>query len=564
MDKCFNKSICNILKTAEKEMLNLRHPYVGTEHLLLSLLQLNKVKNICYKYKLTYDNFKKELLSIIGSATKKSEVILYTPLLNQVIDHAYNRALEEHNEFDEMYLLKSLFNESDGIALRIAQNMNVDTESLIKEINEPVLIGELGINLNETVKEEIFLRDKEIAEIMQILLRKNKNNPLLIGPSGVGKTAIIEELAFKIKNKMVPIKLQKYEIILINTSTLIAGTKYRGEFEERINNLIKEVKNAKNIILFIDEIHTLVKTGASDGSIDAGNILKPYLARGDIKVIGATTINEYNEYLKKDTALIRRFAPIMINEPSLKDMEYIINKVKTNYEKYYDLKIPVKTTNYLIKNCNKYFPNLYNPDKSIDILDTACSKKVLTNNNTNTTILPEDIYDVICSRINLLSVSDEEIDKIGLKLKNRYNDQIIKNIINIIKSKDQNKYMYLNGGDYKNKLNIIKYISKTLHIKLINIDCIEYNDEYSINKLINNNYLYNEINDNPCSFIIFNNYEEANKILYNIIKVMINKGYITNNNNEIVKLNNTIIFLLNNSNNTGIGFNNQNNLLINS
>ena len=335
MDKCFNKSVCNILKTAEKEMLNLRHPYVGTEHLLLSLLQNDNIKSICYKFKLTYDAFKTELLSIIGSASKKSEVILYTPLLNIVIDHAYDKAYGDHKELDEYYLFRSLFDESDGIALRIVDNMGVDVNALTKEVNKPKLVSELGINLNDTVNEKIYLREKEINEVMQILLRKNKNNPLLIGHSGVGKTAIVEELALRIKEGNVPEKLKKYEIILINTSTLIAGTKYRGEFEERVNNLVKEVIKNKNIILFIDEIHTIVKTGSSDGSIDAANILKPYLARNDLKIIGATTINEYNEYLKKDSAFARRFAPIKINEPTNNDMEYILKKIKINYENYY-------------------------------------------------------------------------------------------------------------------------------------------------------------------------------------------------------------------------------------
>ncbi len=553
MDKCFNNSICKILKNAEKEMLDCHHPYVGTEHLLLSLLKNQSISNICYKFNLTYESFKRELLKIIGSATKKSEIILYTPLLKIVIDKAYNKAYNDHKDMDEFYLLSSLLDEQDGIALRIANNMGVDLDALVKEINKPNLIYELGINLNEKETENVYLREKEINEIMEILLRKNKNNPLLIGHAGVGKTAIVEALANRIKKGEVPDKLKKYEIFLINTSTLIAGTKYRGEFESRVNNLIKEVIKHQNIILFIDEIHTIVKTGASDGSIDAANILKPYLARGDIKVIGATTTEEYNEYIKKDPALSRRFTPVIINEPSTEDMNYIIQKVKQNFEKYYDVKINKKATDYLIKNVNRYFPHLYNPDKSIEILDTVCARKILENKDNN--INESDIQKVIFNRLNMLDINNQAIDKIYEKLIQKYHERSIKNIINIIKDKSLNKYMILNGKS-KDKLKILSTIANAINANLINIDCREYSDEYSISKLLNNNYLYNNLLENPYSYIIFNNYNDSNKILHNMVDTMIKNGYISNNNNEKLYLNNAIIFILNNEEVNTIGFHN--------
>ena len=553
MDKCFNNSICKILKNAEKEMLDCHHPYVGTEHLLLSLLKNQSISNICYKFNLTYESFKRELLKIIGSATKKSEIILYTPLLKIVIDKAYNKAYNDHKDMDEFYLLSSLLDEQDGIALRIANNMGVDLDALVKEINKPNLIYELGINLNEKETENVYLREKEINEIMEILLRKNKNNHLLIGHAGVGKTAIVEALANRIKKGEVPDKLKKYEIFLINTSTLIAGTKYRGEFESRVNNLIKEVIKHQNIILFIDEIHTIVKTGASDGSIDAANILKPYLARGDIKVIGATTTEEYNEYIKKDPALSRRFTPVIINEPSTEDMNYIIQKVKQNFEKYYDVKINKKATDYLIKNVNRYFPHLYNPDKSIEILDTVCARKILENKDNN--INESDIQKVIFNRLNMLDINNQAIDKIYEKLIQKYHERSIKNIINIIKDKSLNKYMILNGKS-KDKLKILSTIANAINANLINIDCREYSDEYSISKLLNNNYLYNNLLENPYSYIIFNNYNDSNKILHNMVDTMIKNGYISNNNNEKLYLNNAIIFILNNEEVNTIGFHN--------
>lgn len=559
MDKCFNKSVCRILEIAEQEMLNCHHPYVGTEHLLLALLKNNNISEICIKYNLTYKNFKKELIKVIGMASKESVNILYTPLLKIVIENASKKANKEQKELDEFYLLSSLLNEQDGIALQIVSNMGVDTESLTNEINKPSLIYQLGVSLNEKESDRVYLRDKEINEVMEILLRKNKNNPLLIGHAGVGKTAIAYELAHMIKEGNVPDKLKNKEIVLINTSALVAGTKYRGEFELRVNNLIKEVMKCKNIILFIDEIHTIVKTGASDGSIDAANILKPYLARGDIKIIGATTYEEYNEYIKKDTALVRRFTPVMVNEPSNKDMLTIMDKVKKNYESFYDLKINKNTIKYLIDITDKYLPNLYNPDKCIEVLDTVCSKKLIDmykDNSKNKIISNEDIYDVIKNRVNISTLREDKINELYDELKEKYNEKTVKNIVNLIKDNKFNKYMILDGLDKNNKIKIIKYISSKFNINMININCEEYNDDYSLSKLLSNDYLYNKLEEYPFSFIVFNNYDEANKVLYNLIKTMINSGYITNSLNKKLYLNNSIIFLLNNKEESNLGFNN--------
>lgn len=559
MDKCFNKSVCRILEIAEQEMLNCHHPYVGTEHLLLALLKNNNISEICIKYNLTYKNFKKELIKVIGMASKESVNILYTPLLKIVIENASKKANKEQKELDEFYLLSSLLNEQDGIALQIVSNMGVDTESLTNEINKPSLIYQLGVSLNEKESDRVYLRDKEINEVMEILLRKNKNNPLLIGHAGVGKTAIAYELAHMIKEGNVPDKLKNKEIVLINTSTLVAGTKYRGEFELRVNNLIKEVMKCKNIILFIDEIHTIVKTGASDGSIDAANILKPYLARGDIKIIGATTYEEYNEYIKKDPALVRRFTPVMVNEPSNKDMLTIMDKVKKNYESFYDLKINKNTIKYLIDITDKYLPNLYNPDKCIEVIDTVCSKKLIDmykDNSKNKIISNEDIYDVIKNRVNISTLREDKINELYDELKEKYNEKTVKNIVNLIKDNKFNKYMVLDGLDKNNKIKIIKYISSKFNINMININCEEYNDDYSLSKLLSNDYLYNKLEEYPFSFIVFNNYDEANKVLYNLIKTMINSGYITNSLNKKLYLNNSIIFLLNNKEESNLGFNN--------
>ena len=557
MKNCYNSETNKILKVAEKEMLSCHHPYVGTEHLLLSLLKNKNISKICYKYNLNYYNYKKNLLKIIGSATKESKYILYTPLLKLVINKARENSDKDNKELDEYYLLSSLLSYKDGIGYSIVNNMGIDLDALTLELNNQGVLSEFGKVLNDEVTDKIYLRDKEITNIMEILLRKNKNNPLLIGHAGVGKTALVKELARRVNIGDVPAELKNKKIVSVQVSTLISGTKYRGEFEARVNDLIKECIKNKNIILFIDEIHTIMKTGSSEGAIDAGNILKPYLCNGDIKIIGATTISEYNEYIKKDQALLRRFTPIMVNEPSLKDMEFILNKVKKSYEDYYKLKINKNIVNYIISNTDKYMPNLYNPDKSIEVLDTVCSKKILdnyVNKSKDMNIKMVDVDNLIKERVNIINIDDNKFNEVKTELEKKYNELIVKNIMNIIRDNKFNKYMFLNG-ESKSKEKIISYIANKLGINLININCLEFNDEFGVNKLINNNYLYDKIDENPYSIICFNNYDKAGRIIRNLVDSMISNGYISNMNNEKVYLNNSIIFVFNNEETSRIGFN---------
>ena len=550
MDKCFNKDVCMILKSAEGEMLNLRHPYVGTEHLLLALLKRDRVKKICYKFNLTYAGFRDELVRLIGQASKKSEVILYTPLLKLVIDNAYNKSYDEHKEMDELYLLSSLFGESDGIALRVAYNMGVDTDALVKEIDKPKILSSIGVCLTDKEIDKIYLRDKELDEVMEILLRKGKNNPLLVGDPGVGKTALAYELARRIKCGNVPDRLKGKEVYLVSTSSLVSGTKYRGEFEERVNGLINEVIRNGNIILFIDEIHTIMKTGSSEAGVDGANILKPYLARNDLKIIGATTKREYDEYLKKDGAFARRFAKVIVNEPSLKDTVTILNKLKKSYEEFYNLKINSNVIKYLVDLCDKYLSNSYNPDKSIDILDTSLSKIALEGKKRILT--KEDVYEVISKRCNISLVSEENLDRVRAVLSDKYSEVLADNVIKMFKCRDKSKYMVFSGSDDKRYAPFD--IGKCLGVNVIDIDCALYNDEYSLNKFVSTNYLYNKISDNPFSLVVFDNYNKRGRVLDNIIKMMKDKGYIENNMNERLYLDKSVMFLIDEDISTKVGF----------
>lgn len=386
----FSEEAQFILLKAKSEMNALNHPYIGTEHLVLSLLKNEKnLSKRLAEYGLTYDTFKTEILSIIGKGTKKNQFFLYTPLLKKVIENSLLDAKDNNNgEVTPEHLFASLLEEGEGIAIRIFIGMNINLEEMYEEftsrlIKKPkkkkkkLLIDDLGIDLNEKAKnnklDPVIGREKEIKRLIEILCRRTKNNPILIGKAGVGKTAIIEELANLIVTGDVPLNLQEKRIISLDMASVVSGTKYRGEFEERMQKIIREVSEDGNIILFIDEIHTLVGAGGAEGAIDASNILKPALARGTIKCIGATTTDEYKKYIESDKALERRFQQIIIEEPNTKETIKILEKLKPIYEHYHHVKIPNDLLKNLVELSNKYIFDRNNPDKAIDILDEVSS-----------------------------------------------------------------------------------------------------------------------------------------------------------------------------------------------
>ena len=387
----FNDEAQTVLINAKNEMIELGHPYIGTEHLLLAIL--NSDTNISSRlngYGLMYNNFKDELCKIVGTTDKKNEVFLYTPLLRKVIQNAIIDSKENNDgEVTIEHLFFSMLEEGEGIAIRIIIGMGIDIEklyddfsySLIKKSKsnkkKKLLIYDLGIDLTNTAKTDgldpVIGREKEVKRVMEILCRRTKNNPILIGDAGVGKTAIVEELSRLIANDDVPSSLLNKKIISLDMATMVAGTKYRGEFEERMKKVIKEIEDNNDIILFIDEIHTLVGAGGAEGAIDASNILKPALARGKIRCIGATTTEEYKKFIEKDSALERRFQKVYINEPSVSETKNILMKIKGIYEEYHNVFIDEKIIDSIINLSEKYIFDRNRPDKEIDILDEVSS-----------------------------------------------------------------------------------------------------------------------------------------------------------------------------------------------
>ena len=386
----FTEETRKIIINAKKEMYELKHPYVGTEHLLLAILkEKNDISKKLKKYNLDYNILKKEIIKIIGIGSKPSEWFIYTPLLKRIIENSNIDSKENNNgEVTINHLFSNLLEEGEGVAIRIMLGMNIDIDELYNEFTYPIvkhhlsnkksLLEEIGVDLTQKALTEeidpVIGRDKEIKRILEILSRRTKNNPLLIGKAGVGKTAIIEQLAKMISIGEVPLNLRNKRIISLDMASTVAGTKYRGEFEERMHKILKEIEEDENIILFIDEIHTLVGAGGAEGAIDASNIFKPALARNKVRCIGATTINEYKKYIAEDKALERRFQKVMIEVPDEETVKKILLKMRDIYCNYHSVSISDELLELMIKLSNKYLYERNEPDKTIDLMDEVCSK----------------------------------------------------------------------------------------------------------------------------------------------------------------------------------------------
>lgn len=619
----YNLETSRIFKDAEKIMISLNHGYVGTEHLFLSMLKNSEeIRNLLEKYQIEYDGFLEELLLVVNSENYKKIACIYTPLLKKVIKNAEMHA--KNSYITPLMLLESLLEEGEGIAIRILISMGLDIDKLYDEIklkdkksNQKLEIYNIGKEMSKDLSDNFVVgREKEIDLITETLLRKNKNNPLLIGDAGVGKSAIVEELARRIKKGDVPNALKNKKIISIEMSSLVAGTKYRGEFEEKLNKIIKEVENNPEIILFIDEIHTLSNAGGAEGAINASDILKPYLARGKIKVIGATTTNEYNKFIAKDKALSRRFDLIKINEPSIDETINILSKIKPSFEHHYNIKISEENIRQIVDLTNKYILDRFNPDKSIDLLDSVCAmKEVKSPKEKNIIILKNKLSNIIEAKEKMVKnnnfeealnyrkqeielnekiekeknssnrITNNDIKEVMLRksnipnMKNNWKDlkaylnneivgqeEAINEIIASLKSKESDLpiSILLTGSTGVGKTKTVKEIATYLKMPLVRLDLSEYNEPVSINRLIGSSAgyvgyddenIFDRIRMYPNSIVLLDELEKANSNVINLFLQVLDEGFITNAKGEKIDFKNTYIFMTSNAEiNNKIGF----------
>ncbi|GAV24371.1 ATP-dependent Clp protease ATP-binding subunit ClpC [Carboxydothermus islandicus] len=402
----FTQRAQKVIRMAQEEARKMNYPYVATEHLLLGII--NEGESVAAKVleNLGIDSQKvrEKILELVGPGEGPMPAeIAFTPRAKRVLELSVDEAARfGHNYVGTEHLLLGLIREGEGVAARVLVSLGADLERVRTEITQVLSGGPIPGTSNQaggqakkkTVKtptldehgrdltalarenklDPVVGREKEIERVIQVLSRRTKNNPVLIGEPGVGKTAIVEGLAQRIVQKKVPEILIDKRVVTLDLASMVAGTKYRGEFEERLKKVLEEIKNAGNIIVFIDEIHTLIGAGAAEGAIDAANILKPSLARGEIQCVGATTLDEYRKYIEKDPALERRFQPIMVDEPTVEETIEILKGLRDRYEAHHRVKITDEAIVAAAKLSDRYITDRFLPDKAIDLIDEAASR----------------------------------------------------------------------------------------------------------------------------------------------------------------------------------------------
>ncbi|MCT8976539.1 ATP-dependent Clp protease ATP-binding subunit [Clostridium sp. CX1] len=398
----FTERAQKVLFYAQEEAQSLKHGYVGTEHILLGVLREDGIaKKLLNSMTITVENVR----NLVEEYEGKGDMELYkkeiplTPRTKRLLEMSLLEARTlNHNYISPEHILLALIREAEGVAFTILNNLGADFNKLRKELvdalsgeqstnsvdtnkgnGEPTpTLDQFGRDLTEMAREgkldPVIGRDKETQRVLEILSRRTKNNPCLIGDPGVGKTAIAEGLAQKIVSASIPELLKDKRVVTLDLSSMIAGSKYRGEFEDRLKKVMEELRKAGNVILFIDEIHTLIGAGAAEGAIDASNILKPALARGEIQCIGATTVDEYRKHIEKDAALERRFQPIMVGEPTKEEAVLILKGLRDKYEAHHRVKITDDAIEAAVVLSDRYITDRHLPDKAIDLIDEAAAK----------------------------------------------------------------------------------------------------------------------------------------------------------------------------------------------
>ncbi len=546
----YTEELKKVLKESELIAIENSDPLVSSEHILLSLLKIdNSLKEDFIKENITYEIIKKQ----IPKGNNKIEFVFYSNEILKIIEKIILSTSEEEYITLPSLIKKTLETKTTNM-YKILNNLNINIEKLLNNIEnkevetKDLLIKNLATNLNDQAKkgmlDKVIGRDKEVEKIIEILARKNKNNPILIGEAGVGKTAIVEELARRIVLGKVPTFLKNKEILNLNISDVISGTKYRGEFEEKLTKIIKELESKQDLIIFIDEIHTIVGAGGAEGAIDASNILKPALARGKIKCIGATTLDEFKTTIEKDKALERRFQKILVKEPDEQETKTILKKIKKDYEEYHNVKVSDNILDKTITLSKKYLKYRKEPDKSIDILDEICAKASIIERKTDYNKIQNKIDKLTKEKNDFLinndilnaSILKKEIDLLKNKIQNIENKKTknkvtLDNLKEVLESKTNSKIFELEDKKYIKELNkklkekiheqnnlidnltsitdnlltkettlpssilintnndkiindLITEYSKILKINLIKINKEEFNNELSINKII--------------------------------------------------------------------------------
>ena len=654
------------IEIANEVAIELGHNYIGTEHILYGLAKEGSgvASKVLENQEITPQDIVDKIIELIGQGDTIDETLGFTPRTKRVIELAFIEARKlGYNYIGTEHLLISILREGDSIATRILLELNVNIPKLYNEIvkvinegedltsndsksngkegkrgsyNQTNTLNQFGEDLTKKAGEgkldPIVGRKEEIERVIQILSRRTKNNPCLIGEPGVGKTAVVEGLAQKIVNGDVPEILKDKRVVTMDISSMVAGAKYRGDFEERIKKALEEVKKAGDVILFIDEMHTIVGAGAAEGAIDAANILKPLLARGEIQLVGATTLNEYRKYIEKDSALERRFQPITVEEPSEEDTINILKGLRDKYEAHHNVKITDEAIKAATLLSARYINDRFLPDKAIDLIDEAASRaklKTFTEPKLIKTI-EENIEKIISEKDEAITTQDfekaaelrdlerREIQKLE-KEKQKWKDKTSKNIKQIGEeeiaevisswtgiptqkiSQDENErlknledalhkrvigqneavkaiskaikrsrvglqdpnrpigsFMFL-GPTGVGKTELSKALAESLfgdENSMIRVDMSEYMEAHSTSKMIGSppgyvgfdeaGGLTEKVRRKPYSVILFDEIEKAHPDVLNMLLQILDDGRLTDSHGRVVNFKNTVIIMTSN------------------
>jgi len=499
----FSDSAKKALESAESFAIELGHNFIGTEHILYGIS--TQENGLGYKILKKQNIERSQIFGKVKEILGVGKIVLnktdgFTPRTKKIIENSFKET--EKNVLSSIgteTMLLSILNDKDNMAYKILLDLNADIEKMYEDIfkiisqvdelskekksksrnqNFNSTLNQYGTDLNKLASESridsLIGREKEVERLIQILARRTKNNPCLIGEPGVGKTAIVEGLAKRIVTQDVPEMLKNKIIFNLDLTSIVAGAKYRGDFEERIKKCLNEAKKSSDIILFIDEIHTIVGAGAAEGAIDAANILKPILARGEIQLIGATTIDEYTKYIEKDVALERRFCPIMVQEPNILESIEILKGIRENYEKHHNVQISDEVIKECVKLSDRYIYDRFMPDKAIDLLDEAASKVRM-----KTYTIPENIKLLEDEAEKLKKEKEEAISNQDFETAAKLRDKEISKKNELVKEQEK----------WRNKNIQIKAVMKVEDVRMVvaNLVGIPINQisETENNKLVN-------------------------------------------------------------------------------
>ena len=650
-----------VLKLAAESAKLMQHPYIGTEHLLIGL---SKIYSGVAGQVLDMNGVKEEdMLKIMNELVTPPEDMeisgkpMESPRLQFILEEAAGEAQHlKAKEVGTEHLLLAVLNDADCVASRILQTLNVNMQKLYQDImlavgadiNEYMsdlqgegrkkgVLEQFGTDLTEQAAEgkldPVIGREQEIGRLMQILSRRTKNNPCLVGEPGVGKTAVIEGLAQRISGGLVPEGMKEKKIFTMDLASMIAGSKYRGEFEERMKKLIQEVKAAGNVILFLDEVHTIIGAGGAEGAMDASNILKPSLARSEIQLIGATTIGEYRKYIEKDAALERRFQPVTVEEPTKEQCLEILEGLKSHYENHHHVTVEQEALESAVALSVRYVNDRFLPDKAIDVLDEACSKVSLRgfkvpdsieeleqvidnlkvqkeeairegnmteastlhkeqiaaekkldqarnrfqkkNKDRQVTVTEEDIAAVVSewTKIPVQKLAESESERLRKLEKTLHKrvigqDEAVTAVAKAVRRgrvglKDPNRpigsFLFL-GPTGVGKTELSKALAEALfgdENAMIRVDMSEYMEKHSVSKMIGSppgyvghddgGQLSEQVRRHPYSVVLFDEIEKAHPDVFNILLQVLDDGHITDSQGRKVDFRNTVIIMTSNA-----------------